>query len=273
MDNVVKVAIIAGVFGIIGAFIAHPDLITSLSENQPLVIRNLTSTPYTPQVDGTPITWTAIASGPNKDTIYYRFEQNGPFTGKRYVVQQNWSPNSEWIWNSTYSDIGINFIRVSVKDAESELSPISREYSITNSGPGVIIHTNYTKMYIRTTYPFMACVALNDSIETAQSEIKKFTNARDESIITSNDSIETAKRDLETAPKLAKTPMNVATNMVVDLKEVTPGSFSIFPVNPKDGTHSITIPKDDPITSTSPARPGPRPTSARKRGRSCKRAV
>ena len=40
--------------------------------------------------------------------------------------------------------------------------------------------------------------------------------------------------------------MNVATDMVVDLEEVTPGTFSIFPVKPKDGTHSITIPKDDP---------------------------
>jgi len=114
MDNTVKVAIVTGVFGIITLILGQSGLIADIFENQqPPFISDLIPTPPGPQVDRTPITWNAIASDPNEDTIYYKFELSGPSTGNRYVVQQNWSEKSEWIWNSTGSDIGINYIRVS----------------------------------------------------------------------------------------------------------------------------------------------------------------
>jgi len=135
MDNTVKVAIIGGVFSLIIAIIGvFTGAIPGLIFNQPPSITGLTPTPPGPQVDGTPITWTAIAKDPNfLDTIYYRFELNGPSTKNRFVVKQDWSKEKDWIWNSTDSDIGINYIRVSARDDklnETCLPPIS--YSIAD---------------------------------------------------------------------------------------------------------------------------------------------
>ena len=238
MDNTVKGAIISGVVSIIVAIIGVHEFI--LPGNQPPVISNLIQSPHGPHVEGTLITWTAIASNPNKDALFYKFLLNGPSTGNRYVVQQDWSQKSAWIWNSGHSDIGTNSIQVLVKDAEQESSPYFGNYSITKNWFGEIIHTNYTKMDISETYPFMACVALNDSIDNAKREIMIFTGASEKSIITSNDSIDNAKRD----PGIEKTPMNVSKDMEVDLEQLTPGTFSISLKSPKSGTHKI--PQDDP---------------------------
>ena len=182
MDDTTKAVIITGVFSIIVAIISMftgiiPDII--FHEDQPPVINDLMSTPPSPQVDGTPITWTAIAKDPDSDAIYYRFELNGPSTGKRYVVKQNWSENNEWIWNSTNSDIGLNYIRVLVKDAKhNEPSESVKNFSIMDktSTQGEIGYSNLNQMIVGKNYIFSAYVARNDSIDAAR---KKITTGRD----------------------------------------------------------------------------------------------
>ena len=163
MDSNVKVAIIGGVVTIICAVLALP-YIQNFIINQPPVISELIPTPPGPQVDGTPITWMAKASDPNRDTIYYKFELSGPSTGMQYVVKQNWSPKSEWIWNSTYSNIGDNnFIRVSVKDNKERNEPSGDATNIKNyiiadrkTAQGEIGYSHITTMIRDKTYPFSA---------------------------------------------------------------------------------------------------------------------
>ena len=179
MDNTVKGAIIAGVFSVIVAIIGgFTGVIPGLFEvDQPPVISDLIPTPSGPQVDGTPITWNAIANDPNKDTISYRFELNSLSTGKRYVVKQDWSEKSDWIWNSTDSDIGINYIRVSVKDEKhnepSGNATIIENYCIADRmmNQGEIGYSNIKKMILDKTYTFSAYVARNDSIDGARRRI------------------------------------------------------------------------------------------------------
>jgi hypothetical protein len=245
MDSSIKGPIITGVFAVLVAVIGYILATQPINPlvNEPPVITNLVPNLPSPHAEGTPITWTAIASDPDDDTLLYKFQLCGPSTGNRYMDQQNWSQKNEWIWNSGPSDIGTNVIRVLVKDLKHEQSYF-RNYSITRDELGQILHSEYTKMNISETYPFMACVALNDSIETAQSEIRTFTHAIDKAPIISNDSIETVKRESETAPNIAKTPMNISTDMSVDLKELTPGTFSIHLISPESETQKI--PQDDP---------------------------
>ena len=177
MDDTTKAVIITGVFSIIVAIISMftgiiPDII--FHEDQPPVINDLMSTPPSPQVDGTPITWTAIAKDPDSDAIYYRFELNGPSTGKRYVVKQNWSENNEWIWNSTDSDIGLNYIRVLAKDAKhNEPSESAKNFSIMDktSTQGEIGYSNLNQMTLGKKYTFSAYVARSDSIDAARRRI------------------------------------------------------------------------------------------------------
>jgi len=193
MDNTVKGAIICGVFSVIVAIIGTlTGFIPGIIFNQPPGISDLIPTPPGPQVDGTPITWNAIANDPNEDTIYYRFELNGPSTGKRYVVKQDWSEKSEWIWNSTDSDIGINYIRVSVKDEKhSEPSgdaTIIENYSIADTR-GEIGYSNIKKMILDKTYTFSAYVARNDSIDAARRRITTGTDMGDGSVPVLNNTL------------------------------------------------------------------------------------
>jgi hypothetical protein len=213
--------------------------------NEPPTIGPLMANFPSPQPEGTPITWTAIASDPDQDTLFYKFQLCGPSTENRYVDQQNWSQNREWIWNSTHANIGLNFIRVFVKDSEHEEQSPSEPYNITRSEFGEIIHSEYAKMNQSETYAFVACIALSDSIETAKSDIKNFTHASDESHIISNDSTEVAKIESETSPTIKKTPINISKDMMgANLSPLKHGTFLVSLIIPK--TETQRIPKNDP---------------------------
>ena len=137
----------------------------------------------------------AKASDPNEDTIYYKFELSGPSTGERYVVQQDWSPRSEWIWNSTDHDLGINFIRVSVKDEKhndpSGNAMIIENYSIADRKMthGEIGYSNIKKMILGKTYTFSAYVARNDSIEAARRKITTGNDSGERSVPVLNNTL------------------------------------------------------------------------------------
>jgi hypothetical protein len=77
--------------------------------NQPPSIDALDSAPSSPQTAGTTITWTAEASDPDNDKIYYQYLLNGnPVTG--------WERHNEWHWQTNEKYIGNNIIEVFVKD-------------------------------------------------------------------------------------------------------------------------------------------------------------
>lgn len=77
--------------------------------NQPPFINALDPAPNSPQMAGTNITWTADASDPDNDKIYYQYLLNGnPVTG--------WERQNEWTWPTSEKDIGNNTIEVLVRD-------------------------------------------------------------------------------------------------------------------------------------------------------------
>jgi hypothetical protein len=194
MDSNVKVAIIGGVVTIICAVLALP-YIQNFIIDQPPVISDLIPTPHEPQFDGTPITWMAKASDPNRDTIYYKFELSGPSTGMQYVVKQNWSEKSQWIWNSTDSDTGINYIQVSVKDKKYNVlsgnATIIKNYSIADRklAQGEIGYSKIKNMILDETYTFSAYVARSDSINAARTRITTGNDVGERPIFVLNNSL------------------------------------------------------------------------------------
>ncbi len=185
MDNTVKVAIIGGIVSILTVIITQSGY---FEKQEPPAMNDLIIAPPGPQLDGTNITWNVIASDPNKDTIYYQFELKGPSTGNRFVVKQVWSEKSDWTWNSNGSDIGINYIRVSVKDKEqkepSGNATRIQDYRITDRKmvQGEIGYSKITKMILNKPYIFSAYVARSDSIDAARRKITNGTDVGEEHV-------------------------------------------------------------------------------------------
>lgn len=84
-----------------------------------------------PQQIGMPIGWQAIASDSNNDNIFYRFWLNGPRTGGKWQILQDWSPTNVWYWRTDEKDVGQSDIRVWIRDdkhADAEDMDASLEY-------------------------------------------------------------------------------------------------------------------------------------------------
>ena len=244
MGGEVKAAIITGVFLLVGYVMITPTL--HFWENQPPTISDLIPTPSGPQVYGTPITWTATASDPNNDPIYYKFQLSGPSTGNHWVDQQNWSQKREWIWNSVHSDIGTNSIRVLVMDAKHESSDegdnlrIFGNYSITTEQltPANVLYSDYHDMYANEIYLFGVYIARNDSIKEAQSQVPtgitlNATNAGGITYTYGNIS------------NIKKVPMNVSTSAGAGADLTGDKAFIITPTSPET-SKVLTIPDNNP---------------------------
>ncbi len=71
-----------------------------------------------PGYTGTMITWTATASDPDGDDLYYRFWWRKPGAAN-YELVQDWSADNTWDWHPGVADVGKNRILVFVKDGNS----------------------------------------------------------------------------------------------------------------------------------------------------------
>lgn len=78
--------------------------------NSPPSLIDLTAEPSSPQAPGAIITWTANASDPNNDPIYYKFLLNG------IKHTKEWTENNKWNWVTLDVDSGTNYITVLIKD-------------------------------------------------------------------------------------------------------------------------------------------------------------
>ncbi len=70
-------------------------------KNQPPEVTSLLPAPPSPQPPATVIRWTATASDPDGDTIYYRFDLKGPSTGGAWKMMRDWSTSNTWEWAPT----------------------------------------------------------------------------------------------------------------------------------------------------------------------------
>jgi len=93
-------------------------LFTVLRQNQPPVLVSLTADKPSSQAAGTPIKWTAIASDPDREPIYYKFWLKGPSTGGAWKVAQDWSTKSQWTWTSSGYDGGAYTVYVYARDGK-----------------------------------------------------------------------------------------------------------------------------------------------------------
>jgi len=86
--------------------------------NLPPVITSLTPDKPSPQASGTQIKWTAVATDPDRDPIYYRFWLKGPSTGNTWQIVRDWSTSNTWTWSSDLGDAGDYTVFVYVRDGK-----------------------------------------------------------------------------------------------------------------------------------------------------------
>jgi hypothetical protein len=80
-----------------GAYVELYDLVLTCRPNQPPTVTSLGPDPTALRVDRGAI-WTASASDPEGDPVFYCFWLRGPSTGDDWELQQNWSAEAKWEW-------------------------------------------------------------------------------------------------------------------------------------------------------------------------------
>ncbi|MDD4161655.1 MAG: SdrD B-like domain-containing protein, partial [Methanothrix sp.] len=93
-------------------------LFTVLRPNQPPTLISLKSDRPSSQIAGTPIKWTAVASDPDREAVFYKFWLKGPSTAGAWKVVQDWSTKSQWTWVSSGSDGGAYTVYVYARDGK-----------------------------------------------------------------------------------------------------------------------------------------------------------
>ncbi|HUS75505.1 MAG TPA: hypothetical protein VMY43_05795, partial [Methanothrix sp.] len=82
-----------------------------LPPNNAPVMSSLTADSESPQVTGTTVTWTAVASDAENDPLQFLFSMDGR-------VMQDWSDSSVWSWTAAADLVGLHTIEVKVRDAK-----------------------------------------------------------------------------------------------------------------------------------------------------------
>ena len=83
---------------------------------------------------GTPVTWTASASG-GSGTYQYQFSRTGPDTGGTAVVAQAWGTARTWTWTPTSAMVGSDTITVGVRnsDGTGQVTSTTPAYTVSNT--------------------------------------------------------------------------------------------------------------------------------------------
>ncbi len=96
-------------------------------------IDRLTPNAASPQKPGTAIVWTASATGPGNEPLFYDFLLRGPATDGLQTDKTGWIARNSWTWNTTNADAGENEIEVRIKYASSKDAIASKTGSFTIS--------------------------------------------------------------------------------------------------------------------------------------------
>ncbi|KUK96952.1 MAG: Cna B domain protein [Methanothrix harundinacea] len=96
------------------------QLIVVRPVNQPPVVKALSPSRSSPSTAGSTVVWTASASDPERDLLYYKFWLRGPSTGNSWTVARDWSTSSTWTWSSSPGDAGSYDVYVYVRDGRHE---------------------------------------------------------------------------------------------------------------------------------------------------------
>lgn len=94
--------------------VSNPQPIST--QNNIPTINSLTPDLPSPHEAGSIVTWTADASDPDGDQIYYQFWLTGPSTLNLRIPQTRWSTSNIWTWATSMADLGSNTIEVEIRD-------------------------------------------------------------------------------------------------------------------------------------------------------------
>ena len=93
-------------------------LFTVLRANQPPTLVSLMPDRPSSQSAGSTVKWTAVASDPDREPVYYKFWLKGPSTKNTWKAVQDWSTKNQWTWTSTGSDAGAYTVYVYARDGK-----------------------------------------------------------------------------------------------------------------------------------------------------------
>lgn len=79
-------------------------------------LTSIRSDRQSPQDKGTRVTWTATASDPDGDTVFYRYFLKGGSTEDQWVPVTSWTTNNVWTWDTGQSKAGVYMIEVRIRD-------------------------------------------------------------------------------------------------------------------------------------------------------------
>jgi hypothetical protein len=105
--------------------------------NKPPVSPTLTPDKSSPQPAGTTIKWTASATDPDGDQLYYMLWMEGPATGNSWHIVKAYSTDNIWTWHAASADVGTNSFCVWIRDGhhaligEKDLEVVYWDYEIT----------------------------------------------------------------------------------------------------------------------------------------------
>ena len=107
------------------------------SPNLPPVVNLLFADRPAPQIAGSWIKWTALATDPEGDPLQYKFYLRGPSTGGFWMDQTGWGKNNRWIWRTNPLDVGYSEVLVAVRDGKHAGPGGSDDYDV--AGYSIII--------------------------------------------------------------------------------------------------------------------------------------
>ena len=84
--------------------------------NGPPTATGLSPSRGSPALPGASVTWTATATDPDGDQIFYRFWLKGPSTGDAWREMTGWTASNRWTWQTTASDAGTSQVNVWIRD-------------------------------------------------------------------------------------------------------------------------------------------------------------
>ena len=102
------------------------------SPNLPPVVNLLFADRPAPQIAGSWIKWTALATDPEGDPLQYKFYLRGPSTGGFWMDQTGWGKNNRWIWRTNPLDVGYSEVLVAVRDGKHAGPGGSDDYDVAS---------------------------------------------------------------------------------------------------------------------------------------------
>jgi hypothetical protein len=100
---------------------------------------SLKSDRQSPQDLGARVTWTAMASDSEGDTVLYQYWLKGPSTEEQWTPVSSWTTNNQWTWNTAQTKAGIYTVEIRIRDgyhagSESADDFIRMPYVLRQSG-------------------------------------------------------------------------------------------------------------------------------------------